>query len=217
MDVCASLPGISAAGCDDPHNDDRRTWTTAGRLGPAARALYAATLAEAAIPWEVMDWRADRIGSASLGVNPTVLWEVASGYAVIGDVQFLPGYCVLLGRDPHARALADMPRLDRVQFLADADLLATAVDHACRELDPAFRRVNIDILGNADAFVHAHIWPRYEWEPPHLVGRPVWLYDLARWHDPATMLSEEHDDLRVAVTRHLRSLVDADGVKVSGG
>ena len=57
-----------------------------------------------------MDWRDDRIGSAARGENPTVLAELPSGYAVIGDVQFLPGYCVLLGKDPHATALAEMPR-----------------------------------------------------------------------------------------------------------
>jgi diadenosine tetraphosphate (Ap4A) HIT family hydrolase len=117
-----------------------------------------------------MDWREDRIGSAARGQNPTVLKELRSGYAVIGDVQFLPGYCVLLGKDPAATALAEMPRPERVRFLTDVDLLATAVETACRANDPAFRRVNIDILGNADAFVHAHIWPRYEWSRPSLYG-----------------------------------------------
>lgn len=87
----------------------------------------------------------------------------------------MPGYCVLLGKDPDAKALAEMPRPERVRFLADVDLSATAVETACRANNPAFRRVNIDILGNADEFVHAHIWPRYEWEPPELVTRPVWL------------------------------------------
>lgn len=125
-----------------------------------------------------MDWCEDRIGSAARGENPTVLAELASGYAVIGDVQFLPGYSVLLGKDPDAKALADMPRAERVRFPADVDLLASAVERACRAADPASRRVNIDILGNADAFVHAHIWPRYEWEPPKLIWRPVWLYSL---------------------------------------
>ncbi len=72
-----------------------------------------------------------------------VLTELAGGYAVIGDTQFLPGYCVLLGKDPDATALADLPRRDRVQFLADVDLLATDVERACREIDPAFRRVTI--------------------------------------------------------------------------
>ncbi len=162
-----------------------------------------------------MDWRDDRIGSAGRGENPTVLAELPSGYAVIGDVQFLPGYCVLLGKDPRASALAEMPRKDRVQFLADADLLATAVERACRDADPGFRRANIDILGNADPFVHAHIWPRYEWEPPELIWRPVWLYDLASWKNPATALSDEHDYLRAAIAGHLRSLADADTIRVT--
>lgn len=162
-----------------------------------------------------MDWRDDRIGSAARGENPTVLAELQSGYAVIGDVQFLPGYCVLLGKDPHAKALADMPRKDRIQFLSDADLLATAVERACREADPRFRRTNIDILGNADAFVHAHIWPRYEWEPPELVWRPVWLYGLASWKDPSTALSDQNDALRASITSHLLSLANADGIRIT--
>ncbi len=162
-----------------------------------------------------MDWREDRIRSAARGENPTVLAELESGYAVIGDAQFLPGYCVLLGKDPHAKALAEMSRTDRVRFLADADLLATAVEQACRDADPAFRRVNLDILGNTDAFVHAHIWPRYAWEPPELVGRPVWLYDPARWTSPDTALSNHHDDLRAAITGRLRSLADTVAVRIT--
>lgn len=156
-----------------------------------------------------MTWRDDRIGSAARGENPTVLAELRGGYAVIGDVQFLPGYCVLLGKNPHVTALAELPRADRVQFLADADLLATAVERACRDADPRFRRTNIEVLGNHDAFVHAHVWPRYEWEPPELVTRPVWLHDPVNWSDPATALAERHDPLRASITRHLRA--DADG------
>lgn len=163
-----------------------------------------------------MDWRRDRIGSAARGENPTVLATLESGYAVIGDVQFLPGYCVLLGKDPHIRALAELPRQERVRFLADADLLATAVERACREADPLFRRINIDVLGNADAFVHAHIWPRYEWEPTELISRPVWLYDHAQWSDPSTALNHRHDALRAGITRHLRALADADSIRITG-
>ena len=144
-----------------------------------------------------------------------MLAELRSGYAVIGDVQFLPGYCVLLGKDPRATALAEMPRPERVQFLADVDLLATAVEQSCRDADPAFRRVNIDILGNADAFVHAHVWPRYEWEPSELVERPVWLYDAGAWRDPATALGDLHDALRASITDHLRSLAATDSVRVT--
>lgn len=153
-----------------------------------------------------MNWRDDRIGSALRGDNPTILAELDSGFAAIGDVQFLPGYCVLLSRNPSARALAELPRSERLQFLADVDVLATAVEQACRAADPAFRRINIDILGNTDAFVHAHVWPRYEWEPPELVRKPVWLYDGANWSDAATALGAQHDELRAGIVRELGAL-----------
>jgi diadenosine tetraphosphate (Ap4A) HIT family hydrolase len=162
-----------------------------------------------------VDWRDDRIGSAARGENPTVLAELNSGYAVIGDVQFLPGYCLLLSRNPSAKALAELSRVERVRFLADVDLLATAVEAACRRMDPQFRRVNIDILGNADAFVHAHIWPRYDWEPAELVWRPVWLYDLASWRDPSSQLGSAHDALRGAITDELHRVKDEDTVRVA--
>ena len=42
------------------------------------------------------DWKQDRIGSAERGENPTVLARMRSGFAVMGDSQFLPGYCLLL-------------------------------------------------------------------------------------------------------------------------
>lgn len=145
-----------------------------------------------------------------------MLAELAGGFAVIGDVQFLPGYCVLLGKDPSATALADMPRADRVRFLADADLLATAVERACRAIDPQFRRVNLDVLGNTDAFVHAHIWPRYEWEPPALVTRPVWLYEPHRWRDPETALGPDHAHLRERITAELGALTSDDTIRISG-
>lgn len=138
-----------------------------------------------------------------------MLAELPGGYAVIGDVQFLPGYCLLLGKDPNATALADMSRADRMLFLSAVDVLATAVERACRRADPAFRRVNISILGNTDAFVHAHVWPRYTWEPDDLVTRPVWLYNPANWADPATRLGTQHDRLRGWITDELRDSANA--------
>ena len=37
-------------------------------------------------------------------------------------------------------------------------------------------RLNYDILGNTDAYLHAHIFPRYSWEPPERLKLPAWLY-----------------------------------------
>lgn len=145
------------------------------------------------------------MASALAGTNPTVLSRLPGGFAVIGDVQFLPGYCVLLTDRPGVDRLSDLPRPERVRFLQSMDLLGEAVERVCRERDPAFRRVNLEILGNTDAFLHAHIWPRYDWEPAEVVTRPVWLHPEERWADPGTRLGSQHEELRGALTRALIS------------
>ncbi|MET9697670.1 diadenosine tetraphosphate hydrolase [Streptomyces sp. NPDC006529] len=152
------------------------------------------------------DWRQDRIGSALRGENPTVLRRLEAGFAVIGDVQFLPGYSVLLADDPAVQRLSDLPRAGRLAFLAGMDALGEAVERACSALDPAFRRVNLEILGNTDPFLHAHVWPRFDWEPGELVGKPVWLYPPERWRDGRYALGPRHDALRAAIGRELARL-----------
>ncbi|MFD4258924.1 diadenosine tetraphosphate hydrolase [Streptomyces sp. NPDC058534] len=152
------------------------------------------------------DWRADRIGAALRGENPTVMRRPAAGFAVIGDVQFLPGYSVLLVDEPDVQRLSDLPRAKRLSFLSDMDRLGEAVERACRLLDPAFRRVNLEILGNTDPFLHAHVWPRFDWEPADLVGGPVWLHPRERWSDDQFRLGPRHDVLRASIVRELDEL-----------
>ncbi|CAM5609705.1 hypothetical protein SGLAM104S_10513 [Streptomyces glaucescens] len=123
----------------------------------------------------VDEWRMDRIGSALRGENPAVLRRLNAGFAAIGDVQFLPGCSVLLVDDPNVERLSDLPRDKRLAFLSDMDQLGEAVERVSRRMDAAFRRVNLEILGNTDGFLHAHVWPRFEWEPTDLVRMPVWL------------------------------------------
>ncbi|WP_098017731.1 diadenosine tetraphosphate hydrolase [Streptomyces sp. b62] len=152
------------------------------------------------------DWRSDRIGAALKGKNPTVLRQLAAGFAVIGDVQFLPGYSVLLVDEPDVQRLTDLPRPKRLSFLSDMDHLGEAVERVCRRTDPAFRRVNLEILGNTDPFLHAHIWPRFEWEPSDVVSRPVWLYPQEHWSDEQFKLGPQHDALRDAISNELDQL-----------
>jgi SAM-dependent methyltransferase/diadenosine tetraphosphate (Ap4A) HIT family hydrolase len=152
------------------------------------------------------DWRKDRIGAALRGENPTVLRRLEAGFAVIGDVQFLPGYSVLLTDEPGVQRLSDLPRAKRLLFLSDMERLGEAVERACRRLDPDFRRVNLEILGNTDPFLHAHVWPRYEWEPAELVGRPVWRYPHDRWSDERFGLGPRHAVLREAIGSELDRL-----------
>lgn len=49
------------------------------------------------------EWKKDRIVSAQNRTNPMVLAKLRSGYAVVGDTQFLPGYCVLLLKKDEVR------------------------------------------------------------------------------------------------------------------
>src|SRR6266508_3341370 len=97
-----------------------------------------------------------------------------SGYAVLGDTQHLPGYCVLLSNVDGADHLTDLPRPARFAFLADMAMLGEAVLVACRAADPGFLRVNYEILGNYVHRLHGHVHARYEWEPEeYRIGRPA--------------------------------------------
>jgi len=149
-----------------------------------------------------LDWRQDRIGSALRGENPTVLRRLTAGFAVIGDVQFLPGYCVLLSDQPSAERLSDLPRARRLRFLADLDALGEAVEIVCSRRD-------------YDPFLHAHVWPRYEWESPDLVWRPVALHPLERWRQPHpdTVLGPQHDGLRADLVAELDRLSPASATR----
>ncbi|MFT4217306.1 MAG: diadenosine tetraphosphate hydrolase [Micropruina sp.] len=148
----------------------------------------------------------DRIAAARNGTNPTVLAELDAAFAVIGDVQWLPGYSLALAKSRTIDRLSDLLRSERIRYLADVDLLATAVENVCARRDPDFRRVNVEILGNTDPFLHAHIWPRYEWEPAELVTKPVWLYSPDHWRDERYALSAAHDGLHADLASEIHRL-----------
>lgn len=152
------------------------------------------------------DWKRDRIGAAERGENPTVIARMRSGFAVIGDTQFLPGYCVLLAV-PQVEQLNDLPISQRRDFLLDMSLLGDAISRACI---PTPRRINYSILGNTDAFLHAHVFPRYDSEPPERIPYPVWFYPRESWTDPQHQFTEtRHGALRMRIATELRTLVDA--------
>ncbi|CAM5720982.1 hypothetical protein SVIOM74S_08457 [Streptomyces violarus] len=84
--------------------------------------------------------------------------------------------------------------------------LGEAVERACRRVESGFRRVNLEILGNADGFLHAHVWPRYDWEPEDLVRLPVWLYPREMWGDERYALGARHAPMREAIGEELDRL-----------
>lgn len=99
-----------------------------------------------------------RVDMARAGTNPFVICRLTSGWLVIGDVQPLPGYCLLLA-DPVVPSLNALGAEERSAFLAD---MALAGDALLSATDCS--RVNYEIWGNSEPALHAHIMPRYAWE-----------------------------------------------------
>jgi diadenosine tetraphosphate (Ap4A) HIT family hydrolase len=154
----------------------------------------------------VSDWREDRIGSAHRGENPMVMARMRSGFAVIGDTQQLPGHSVLLCDDASVDHLTDLEWPRRAQFLFDLSLLGEAIQIACR--GHALRRINYEILGNADPYLHGHVHPRYQWEPADRIGWPVSLYPAAERTAAEHVYSDDrHGELRSRITRELQQLI----------
>ncbi|MGW7172258.1 HIT family protein [Streptomyces xanthophaeus] len=155
-------------------------------------------------------WTHDRLGAAERGENPTVLAQMRTGWAVIGDIQHLPGYCLLLYAGP-ANHLTDLPRAERARFLLDLSLLGEAVETVCGQRDPEFRRLNYEVLGNSWEHLHGHVHPRYHWEPPALLHGPVWRYGEQRTA-PEHRLGPRHKDLQLDISHALGGVLrDAYG------
>ncbi len=145
-------------------------------------------------------WFEDRIGSALAGTNPMVMAELEGGIAVFGDTQFLEGYSVLLPKK-EVNALNDLDLDERTFFLRDMSILGDAVMHATNAA-----RINYDILGNTDNFLHAHVFPRYSTEKSERLKKPVWLYSADHWSDKAYSYdSKKHAQVRDKITAYLKS------------
>ena len=141
---------------------------------------------------------AERLDQIERGENPAMIAKVPSGFAVMAESQFLPGYCLLLA-SPQVAKLNDLVGDARAQFLADMARIGDAVISATGCL-----RINYSIYGNLDPFLHAHVIPRYEWEdasystkPPMQI--PVELRENVRH----AFDSDRHSELMERIRRSL--------------
>lgn len=137
-----------------------------------------------------------RVETARQGTNDKVICRMKSGWAVMGDVQFLPGYCLLLP-DPVVPSLNDLDPEARKQYLLDMAILGDAVLAATDAT-----RMNYEILGNSEPELHCHIFPRYASEEEHRKKMPVWFYD---WKTAIPYSEQLHGELRQSIAR----IVDA--------
>ena len=114
-----------------------------------------------------------RVAALRAGRDPTCIARLPSGWAVLGEQQFLRGYALLLP-DPvvgHLNELAGQARLD---FLADMARLGDALLAATQAL-----RINYAMFGNLEPALHAHLVPRYTWEQAPLATAHPWAFDWA--------------------------------------
>ena len=128
-----------------------------------------------------------RVDALRAGNDPTFVARLASGWAVLGERQVLPGYCLLLP-DPVVPALNALAGAARSEFLGDMAALGDAVlavTHAVR--------INYAIFGNLDPALHAHVIPRYHDEPAGLRTAQPWAYD---WDAAPAFDADQHRDLR---------------------
>ena len=107
-----------------------------------------------------------RVAALRAGRDPTCIARLPSGWAVLGEQQFLRGYA--LG---HLNELAGQARLD---FLADMARLGDALLAATQAL-----RINYAMFGNLEPALHAHLVPRYTWEQAPLATAHPWAFDWA--------------------------------------
>jgi diadenosine tetraphosphate (Ap4A) HIT family hydrolase len=128
-----------------------------------------------------------RVDLLRAGRDPGFVARLASGWAVLGERQVLPGYCLLLP-DPVVPTLNDLRGELRSGFLADMAALGDAVlavTHAVR--------INYAIFGNLDPALHAHVIPRFHDEPESLRTAQPWAYD---WDSAPALDLDLHRDLR---------------------
>lgn len=145
-----------------------------------------------------MNWQVNRIKSAIDGTNPMIVKELKGSLVAFSDTQFLPGYCVLLPKR-EVNSLNDLYFIERQEFLMDMSLVGDTILKVCSPL-----RINYDILGNTDNFLHAHIFPRYIWEAENIRKMPVWLYDKFMWIENEYQYSvEKHGEIRVKILEYL--------------
>jgi diadenosine tetraphosphate (Ap4A) HIT family hydrolase len=98
--------------------------------------------------------------------DPHAIAELDTGYAVLADNQLYPGYTIFVAK----RCVAELhllPPDERITFLQEMSQVAEAV---FRTFAP--RKLNYELLGNSEAHLHWHLFPRYADDPNPLW--PVW-------------------------------------------
>jgi diadenosine tetraphosphate (Ap4A) HIT family hydrolase len=125
----------------------------------------------------------DRISMIKNGTNQYFVKELDTGYVVIGDYQVFKGYTLFLCKI-HKTELSMLDKEFKLRFLEEMSVVAEAVQKATRA-----EKMNYEMLGNGDAHMHWHLFPRRENDLGvyGVNGKgPVWWYPKEKMYDEAT-------------------------------
>ena len=135
-----------------------------------------------------------RVRDCRAGTYPKQICQVTSGWVVLGDVQFVRGYCLLLP-DPVVGDLNQLADAKRKTFLYEMSVLGDELLKITGAV-----RINYEMIGNVEPALHAHVFPRYAEEPEHLKLRPVWFYD---WEAAPAFDAQRDSPLMTTIAQHL--------------
>lgn len=121
----------------------------------------------------------DRIEMIQNGTNPYFVKELETGYVVIGDHQHFKGYTLFLCKQ-HKTELFYLERDFAVKFAEEMILVAEAVKNAF-----GADKMNYECLGQGDAHLHWHLFPRREGDIGQYGNRgvgPVWWFPMEKMY-----------------------------------
>src|SRR5437879_1766618 len=106
----------------------------------------------------------DRIRGGSF---PDLVAELPRSWLILGDAQFYRGYCVVFAKR-HVTELHLMPRGEAHELLDEVLAAGRAIATIVNPL-----KLNYECLGNQEAHVHWHVFPRYANDSMRL--QPIWV------------------------------------------
>lgn len=101
------------------------------------------------------------------GAFSDLVAELPRSWLILGDAQFYRGYCVLLAKR-HITEMHLMPRGEAHELLDELLAVGKTLERVIRPL-----KLNYECLGNQEAHVHWHVFPRDAEDSMRLA--PVWL------------------------------------------
>jgi len=141
-----------------------------------------------------------RVAALRAGEEPTRIARLPSGWAVLGDPQVIPGYCLLLP-DPVVPHLNALEGTARARFLDDLALAGDALIGVTGAV-----RINYALFGNVEPALHGHLFPRRADESAAVRTAQPWALDWTAAPDYSAAL---HGDLQRRLAAALDGLAGA--------